>query len=321
MNEELLAYWKSDECDGTTLWDCSGHNYNGIIYADWNPGYCLNFDGVDDYVDFDTHSEDLGYNKTDDYTISFNFKSTSKTKGTIYSMSHTNIARAFAQLELLADGRLTYKTGDSTSLLQVNSTGTYNDGSWHYAEVRFYGEVVNPTIEIWVDGSKDGSITDWLAPFLSEDFKTAKMGRKSNEEIDYFDGIIDEFKIYKWLITIPKIDIEGPSMGKVGIKYGFIFTLSPPQGGWRVNIDWGDGTSETTGFNSSGYVMVNHTWTTEGIFIIKAWAKNEDGIETTVATHKIIIPRIRASSYQWYHWFLECFPFLEIFLHKIYLKN
>ena len=65
------AYWKFDDCTGSTLTDSSGHDYHGTIYgATWtifgHDSCALDFDGVDDYVDFDAYSEGLGFNKTDD---------------------------------------------------------------------------------------------------------------------------------------------------------------------------------------------------------------------------------------------------------------
>ena len=46
----INAYWKFDECSGTTLQDSSGHNYDGTIHgATWNSngysGCALEFDG------------------------------------------------------------------------------------------------------------------------------------------------------------------------------------------------------------------------------------------------------------------------------------
>jgi len=317
LNNGLLAYWKSDECDGTTLWDCSGHNYDGIIYADWTSGGCLNFDGIDDYVDFDNHSENLGYNITDDYMISFYFKSTSSNKSSIYSMSHTDTARAFAYLELNANGTLSYRTGDITCELAVYSNGTYNDDIWHYVEVKFYGNTTDPTLQIYVDGELDGSITDWLCPYISEDFKTAKMGKRSTTKTDYFYGIIDEFRIYKWSsVYLPpsKPVIEGPIKGNLDTKYDFTFTSTDPQD-QQVSywIDWDDRTTPVwSSFQASGTPFeANHTWTTKNTFIIKAKAKNTYGIESEMAEHTIIIPRNRVKLNSFSMRFLERFPILS----------
>ena len=62
FNEDYVnAYWKLDEGSGNTAFDSSGHGYDGTIYgATWTTGYsgyALNFDGIDDYVDFDDYAE------------------------------------------------------------------------------------------------------------------------------------------------------------------------------------------------------------------------------------------------------------------------
>jgi len=299
---EEIAYWAFDEGSGTTAGD-QWHGYDGtIVGATWvshSGGYALEFDGTNDYVQMDAYSEELGLNKTDDYTIMASFQSSASTRGTIYSMSHTDLARAYAHFELLADGRLTFKTGDITCLLQLNTSGTYNDGSWHDAEVRFYGEVVNPTLEIWVDGSKDATITDWLCPYLSEDFKTAKIGLRGAEDMYYFDGTIDDVKIYKNIGPSPPSPpkIDGPNKGSAGTKYDFSFTSTDPQD-QKVSykIEWGDGDKiDWTAYQTSGTAYdASHTWDQDGTYTIKAWAKNEDGIESLKSEKKIEIPRSRA---------------------------
>ena len=65
------AYWKLDEGSGDTAYDSSGNGYDGTIYgAIWTTGYsgyALDFDGVNDYVDFSDYAENyLGFNSTDD---------------------------------------------------------------------------------------------------------------------------------------------------------------------------------------------------------------------------------------------------------------
>jgi C1A family cysteine protease len=63
--------------------------------------------------------------------------------------------------------------------------------------MEFEGDASIPTLNIYVDGELDGSIEEWLSPFIDEDFLTAKVGRDSNSESDFFDGEIDDVKIYK----------------------------------------------------------------------------------------------------------------------------
>ncbi|UCD13062.1 MAG: LamG domain-containing protein, partial [Thermoplasmatales archaeon] len=194
----LLAYWKFDNCSGGIAYDSSGHRYHGTIYGATCDGGFIVFDGVDDYVDFDNHSENLGFNKTDDYKISIiGVKSTSTDTGVIYGMSHSIGNRKYVELELNSDGNFVFRVGTEECVINVSSTGTYNDGLWHNVECVYYGSATDPTLKIYVDGELEDNITKWQCPFSNEDFYTAKMGRKSHDSVDYFDGVIDDVKIYK----------------------------------------------------------------------------------------------------------------------------
>ena len=200
-NDYVNGYWKFDECSGSTAYDSSGHNYDGtIIGATWTGGCSgcgLDFDGVNDYVNLDSHSVELGFNKTDDLIFSFCFKSTSTDSGMIYcTAGYQHIPEA--RIELLSNGTLLVKIWTQVCGINVSSENSFNDGSWHNVEVYFNGITANPTVDLFVDGDPEGSLTTWLCDIENDDFSRAKIGRRGYENEGYFDGKIDELKIIKY---------------------------------------------------------------------------------------------------------------------------
>ena len=288
-----LAWWKLDEGSGSTAGDSSGNGYDGtIVGATWVSGE-LNFDGTNDYVDFDAHAQyNLGISKTDDYFVSANFKSSSS--GMIYSMSHTDPARPYFDIALDTAGKIKVETGDETCLFDLSTSGTYNDGKWHNVLVKFYGDPGDPTMYIYVDGDLDATTTEWLCPMLDEDYLTAKLGRNSNTEEDYFNGILSDVRI--WKNNDPgkppsNPTISGEQNGDAGTSYEYTFTSTDPDGNpISYYIKWGDGdTTDWTSASSSPY-KEDHTWSA-GTFTIEAQARDSNGLSSGWTTHKVTMPR------------------------------
>jgi hypothetical protein len=199
-NLGLLSYWSFDEGNGNIAHDSSGHGFDGtIIESVWvtgHSGFALDFNGKSSHVNLDLYSKDLGFNKTDDYKISTWIKSESGESGVIYMMTYSSYIPIF-YIKINPDGTLQMNV-ESTDIcgLIINSTNSYNDGLWHYIEGIYYGSEVNPLMELYVDGELVGSDIDWLCPMISIQFKLAKIGMSTNGS-EFFDGIIDEFKVYK----------------------------------------------------------------------------------------------------------------------------
>ncbi|EMR74656.1 PKD domain protein [Thermoplasmatales archaeon SCGC AB-540-F20] len=427
-NDYVLAYWKSDECNGTTLWDCSGHNYNGTIYGvTWTPGCCLVFDGLDDYVDFDNHSVGLGFNKTDDLVFSFYFKSSTNHKGMIYSMSTDYGSNPEFHIFLDSNGSIGVEIKGTSCGFELFAAGSYNDDTWHYVEIIFYGNISKPTIDIYVDNQLDVSVTDWMCAFSNDEFDLVKIGRRSHTQIDYFEGIIDELKIIKYPGGNKQNppEISGPTTGEPGVEYNFTFVTNDPEndsiwirfnwsdgdigdwigpyesgeevimglefpenGTYRIGaqskdawgcsnwsyhtirigneapdapdiegptvkpvprslpkqgepinytfkstdpdgdnvsyyIDWNDGDFEDWfGPHESGEeVVVNHTWSAEGVYTVRAKAKDIYGAESDWGTLEVTIPKNKQSHNIWFlHW-LERFPILQKILDVLMLNN
>jgi len=283
--DALLAYWSFDEGSGSIAHDYSGHSYDGLIHgADWITGhssYALDFDGNTDYVSVDAYSQDLGFNKSDDYKISVWINSTLTNPGMIYHLNSDIYLLPTAYIRLNSDGTLEAKVQSSeTCNVEVYSIDSYNDGLWHYIEFIYHGNSSDPTLELYVDQEFIGSNTDWLCHMNSNQFKKAKIGMKSYDLTDCFDGVIDEVKVYKNTQgnqppNAPTID--GPTTGTVGEEYEYTFVTTDFDGEYIYCwVDWGDGNN--TGwigpYSSNEEVKLSYTWSENGAFEIKAKAKD-----------------------------------------------
>jgi len=415
-DDYLVAYWEFDEGSGNTAYDSSGHDYDGTIYgATWttgHSGYALDYDGVNDYVDLDDHSENLGFNKTDDVIFSVYFNTTSTDPGCIYSMSHHWVGQyPEVHIGLNSDGDIKVKVWVGSCGHTTISEDTYNDGSWHHAEIFYNGLTSNPTVDLYVDGDLDISNTEWVCSFSSDEFHKARIGSQSRDAIEYFDGAIDKLKIIKYpsgsqgpeppIITGPtfgmpgeKLDytfvtedpegddiwyqinwgdgnetswigpyesgeeiirshvyskngiyeitarakdfwdeghwsypfsviigyrppdtptIDGPTSGKAGVEYGYTFTSTDPNGdNVYYYIEWGDNdTEEWIGpYNSDEEITVNHSWSEEGTYMIKAKAEDIYGLESDWGTLEVTMPKSKTIHFNFnlLSWLFERFP-------------
>jgi hypothetical protein len=111
-------------------------------------------------------------------------------------------------------------------------------------------------------------------------------------------------------ITLDPPTILGPTEGKVGVEYDYIFRAVDPDGyDIKFVIEWGDGITEETDFYDSGTnVIADHTWNKVGSYVIRAKAVNTNFAESPWATLSIVIPRNRILSNPILQWILELFP-------------
>jgi len=277
-DDYVNSYWKFDECSGDTVGDSSTHSYDGARYgATWitngYSGCALEFDGVDDYVDFTTHAAEIMFNKTDDVIISFYFRSTNG--GLIFSATAPWGNNPEFRIELKSNGSLLFYKITQLCGIILYSDGVYNDGDWHHAEYYFNGITTDPTVTLYIDDSLDSKFTHWLCEIENDDYSKTKMGMHSHTSTDYFEGDIDEFKIIKYEQgneQEPPI-ISGPTDGEPDVEYEYTFTINDPEGDevW-IKIDWGDGeiTDWFGPYESGEPVTVSHSWDEEGAYCVKA---------------------------------------------------
>jgi len=87
--------------------------------------------------------------------------------------------------------------------------------------------------------------------------------------------------------------ITGPVNGKVRTSYNYTFTTADPENDQiSLFIDWGDGTNSSWigPYPSGSHVTKSHTWSKQGIYTIKAKAKDSYGNEGQWGTLEITMP-------------------------------
>jgi hypothetical protein len=316
----LWAYWAFDEGFGSTANDDSGNGFHGTIHeATWTngySGYALDFNGLDAYVGLDTHSQDLGFSKADDYQITAWIKTETTSPGVIYCISNSVSSLVYTDIAIDSDGALIFRVGTEECTLTLTSIGGYNDGEWHFVDGIWYGATVNPTMELYVDSELEDTLTEWQCPFNADDYETAKIGRKSGDDVaeDFFEGIIDELKVYREISgnNAPlETIITGQKEGNIGTEYEYTFNAEDPDNDEvRYNINWGDGT-EWTGYYLQGTdVKVKHTYDDEGTYKIKAYAQDENGADGPVTEYEVTMPKSKGIYFNLnlLEWILDRFP-------------
>ena len=160
----LNAFWKFDQGSGTTVYDSSGHGYHGNINgATWTTGYssyALDFDGVNDYVEFDDHTKNyLGFNRTDDLIYTFYFRTSSTENGIIYSTCRGDDYgyNPGFHIALLSDGKFEVKMWRLNCGVLMSSNKSYNNNEWHKVEIIFNGGSAHCKVDIYVDGTFDST--------------------------------------------------------------------------------------------------------------------------------------------------------------------
>jgi len=142
----------------------------------------------------------------------------------------------------------------------------------------------------------------------------------SSGQWEMWDPPIDScFKTFFVESTLDPPTITGPSSGKPGIQYEYTFAADDLDNlDILYYIDWGDGTNSgwIGPYPSGEERIVSHEWENKGSFIIKAKAKNTEGIETDWSTLEISMPKNRAVNPLFLR-FLEQHPHLFPLLRQL----
>ena len=192
----LVAWWKLDEGEGTTVLDWSGHGHHGTLidHPQWVPGYdggALELDGADDWVDFG-NPPDLP-SGTSARSISAWAKTDSVAGGYRVPVGYGSPAGSQAMCFAI-NGDTLYGSGYGNDLI-VNDF--WEVGVWYHLCLTYDGT----TARLYADGIMVISeAKDWNL-VLSR----VRIGRQVNEAAEFWDGLVDDVRIYSKMLTQDEI--------------------------------------------------------------------------------------------------------------------
>ena len=245
-----VAYWNFDEGSGGTVNDISGNSNTGTWYGTtpyWTAGKygkAGGFDGNSDYVDISGASLASVITSTGTYTLESWFKINNTASKPIINWSNSGTDRnGFG----ISSGRLTasYYNGSYTHV----SGAVLSTGTWYHATFVNSGGVISLYL--------NGVLVSDTGYTLQLDSPDKKLG--DNTSLGYFNGSIDDVKIYNYARTQKQIlqDMSARGGSAVGGLDSYVF--------WR--FDEGQGTvanNQGNGGLALNGTITNGTWNMNG---------------------------------------------------------
>ncbi len=258
IREGLVSYWKFDEGSGTTAYDthhiATRWNTNGTKYSN-----ALNFDGVDDNArlgattDIFTESTFSG-----GQTIALWIRPASWKASTIFDIEGRG-----GLIEMAATGKVRYYTYDNDYQYTSYSTDALTTENWWFVVA-----VWNTTHNLlYINGVLDNSAAAANYSSINDVNRYVAIGSKHDGTAAYFNGTIDDARIYSRGLTSSEIE---SLYNNTQPRYSSITTSSPStysntSYSW-MNVTWNDESAGLTVNIESDYsgTPTNYTPTNIG---------------------------------------------------------
>lgn len=195
----LVGYWKFDEGGGATATDASGNGNNGTLTlmdpaTDWisgKAGGALDFDGADDYVNFGADN----FGVTNEITVSAWFKLDNVSGTHMIAAKRIEPWPSASALFLLYafKDQLVFRVYTSAAITEFSDVGAVSAGVWQHAVGTYDGTAVR----VYVDAVMKSDPPATSGPLSTNSYSTLVGAQAfSGGKTDYFDGAIDEVRIY-----------------------------------------------------------------------------------------------------------------------------
>jgi hypothetical protein len=201
----LVGYWNLDQGSGTIAYDSSGYNNHGTIYgASWTSGKvnsALNFDGLNDYVDCGNSATlDPIQGATIEAWVNFNqLPSVAKH---IMEIASRSGGGTDLDLQTETDNRFKFFIGTGAPNVAISNT-VVKTNKWYHIIGTYQA---NNNIKIYVNGVLEK--TTLISITRNTNPNIFSIGQSGYWPGRFFNGTIDEVKIYNRALSAEEIEAE-----------------------------------------------------------------------------------------------------------------
>jgi len=185
------------------------------------------------------------------YSVEIWFKTTTTSGGKLigFGSAQTGSSGSYdRQLYMTNSGQLVFGQY-SGGIVSVTSSGSYNDGSWHYAVGSYNGSA----IVLYVDGSQVGSTSSGSPQNYSGYWRLIfdnLSGWPSAPSSYYFQGSVGEAAVYSSALTSTEVSNHYAAAG--GGSYDSTVIGDSPTSYWKLNESSGPTLADATGSGNTG---------------------------------------------------------------------
>ena len=210
-----VAQWKMDENTGVLANDASGNGNNGTLtngptWAQGKLGSCLDFDGTNDYVDIPS----VSYTLTNKLSVSAWVKAETLQTGRIASNRASDIWEYGIYANKIRFELSTVGGGGTISTVDNFTTGT-----WKHVCVIYDGAA--GSAKIYIDGVEKATSASFSGNLNSNPNSGVIIGKYQPGNSEFFDGKIDDVRIYNYALTQAQVS--------------WLYNKGQPVGYWRFD--------------------------------------------------------------------------------------
>ncbi|MBZ0167611.1 MAG: LamG domain-containing protein, partial [Candidatus Omnitrophica bacterium] len=218
INDGLVGYWKLDETASPAR-DSSGYdnigtwvnNVSGVTNTSStiqysNPRSAM-FDGVSDYINLGNPDNISGLQAPMTITGWFNEDGT-QTRPTILGQYLTTSNHQLVKLIRLDNDRLNYYASTAAGSFQSDAfSTTYSSNVWHFFAIRVSGSVAAPSLDMFVNETKESFAMAALSQTPDTDVETWIGWAPISSAAEDFGGMIDDVRIYNRALSDAEIQL------------------------------------------------------------------------------------------------------------------